>query len=495
MTPTTPARNDLFLTVPDTDVLAAWCRHASALPDDKVRARAVAWSAAMTIHAPSLATAVAAHALAREAFLAVSRGGEHDTVDFDSVALAAARLGVDDYTSVGEDGTGCVVIAGLAAARLAIRLDEPRLRLKARQFAMRLLTGLVTGAENQQWEDADPLRALASAMSDGTPWTVVDRLVIDELAARSASKPSVLRRTPNSRTINLLQGPITIEGDRDTRKVLERYRDALEKPMRLIVLKPKLIADTVRTLLNEMPNLAPATSAVLGDLRFASLLGAPARMRPTLIVGPAGVGKTRWVRRLSELLGLPTRTLPLAGTTDTRYLSGTARGWSSAQPSGIIEAIVETFAANPIVVGDELDKAGGSDRNGRVGHALLALLEKETATAWHDDCLRAAVDLSHVNWVMTANEVSGLSAPLRSRLRIIEVGPPEADAFDAVLITILDDIAAEFEVDRALLPDLPPAAIDALRRHWSMHRSPRRLRSAVLGLLDAVLADSVAVLH
>ena len=147
------------------------------------------------------------------------------------------------------------------------------------------------------------------------------------------------------------------------------------------------------------------------------------------------------------------------------------------------------------IIGDEVDKAGGSDRNGRVSHALLALLERETASTWHDDCLRAMVDLSHVNWLLTANDASGLPAALLSRVRIVDIGPPAVDAFDTVFAAILGDIAEEYGVDRFLLPNLPHVANDMLRRHWTVHRSPRRLRSAVMGLLDAVLADISAILH
>ncbi len=161
----------------------------------------------------------------------------------------------------------------------------------------------------------------------------------------------------------------------------------------------------------------------------------------------------------------------------------------------MVETLVETATANPLVIGDEVDKSGGSDRSGRIVHALLALLERETAASWFDECLRAPVDLSGVSWIFTANDAAGLPPALLSRLRVVHVQRPEADAFDVVLATVLVDVAAEFDVDGALLPQLPSSATDALRRHWTVHRSPRLLRSAVLGLLDAVLADSVAMLH
>ena len=85
----------------------------------------------------------------------------------------------------------------------------------------------------------------------------------------------------------------------------------------------------------------------------------------------------------------------------------------------MLEAILQTRVANPLVVVDEIEKAGDIGlRHGLsfgLTNALLPLLERSTASSWSCPYFRVRFDMSWIGWVMTANGTRGLPAPFFSR--------------------------------------------------------------------------------
>jgi ATPase family associated with various cellular activities (AAA) len=247
-----------------------------------------------------------------------------------------------------------------------------------------------------------------------------------------------------------------------------------------------------------LAQIAPAFAAPLAEIRRKLALSAHAgrpspRLRPILLVGPPGVGKTWFARRVAQALDLPFASLNLGGATDNRCLQGTARGWSAATPAWPIAEMARLHAPNPVLFLDEVEKAGGQrETNGRAHDTLLAMIEPESAGVWFDECLRTSADLRHALWIMAANETRGIPAPLLSRLSVHQVEPPPASAFEGTLAGLLAGIAADMGCLPEELPMLEPETHDALRRSFARHRNLRRLRSQVeecLGMAaEAVLA-------
>lgn len=244
--------------------------------------------------------------------------------------------------------------------------------------------------------------------------------------------------------------------------------------------------EVLRSVLNgEFPWLHAAVDALISDLELRRSAGlAWIRWRPTLLVGPPGTGKTRLARRIAELCGVGFGEVNAAGSSDNRLLQGTARGWSSANPSQVLHVMRQSRTANPVMLVDEVDKATGT-KNGDIRATLLTMLEPITAKSWPDETLMVPCDLSAVNWLLCANCVDRLRGPLLTRLRVVQAPPPTVEHFDVVLNGVLREIAAALGVGVRDLPDLPTKAVERLRNGFARGLSLRRVHAAVEAAMKA----------
>lgn len=284
----------------------------------------------------------------------------------------------------------------------------------------------------------------------------------------------VIPDVPTLQVVEAIGDPESREG-RD----LVRLYDSLVRPLPLrgADVSPETVAAVLE---REFPWMGGAIEFIELHMRLRRASGVPwFHVPPLLLVGPPGVGKTRFAQRAARLVGTGYAEMSAAGSSDNRMLQGTARGWSSTQPTLPLIVMRQSSAANPVVVVDEIDKVGSSSHNGNVQATLLTLLESESARVWYDECLLGRADLSQVSWILTANELAGLPDPLRSRLAAVEVGLPRPADFDALVLGILMDVAQELQVSVPDLPPLEPEAREALRKQFIRGLDARRLKAAI----------------
>lgn len=107
-------------------------------------------------------------------------------------------------------------------------------------------------------------------------------------------------------------------------------------------------------------------------------------------------------------------------------------------PAFPVLAMAETRCANPLCIVKEVERAGGSERHDDAIAALLALLEPSTARCYRDRCLQIEVDVSAINWILTANAITlRLSAAFLSRVEVIEVAMPPFAMADTLIDQLL----------------------------------------------------------
>lgn len=187
--------------------------------------------------------------------------------------------------------------------------------------------------------------------------------------------------------------------------------------------------------------------------------------------------QVRFATRLLKVLNLPHDTIPCGGVSDGTF-AGTPRRWSTGEPSLPVALITRYKAAGPGAILDEIEKVGSSRHNGQAHDALLAFLERETASRFHDPYVQAPCDLSNVAWLMTANSLEGLSAPLRDRCRVIPFPEPGREHLPTLSRQIISDILAEQGLDRRWVSPLDGIEVEAVTKAWP-GGSLRKLRRVI----------------
>jgi ATP-dependent Lon protease len=269
------------------------------------------------------------------------------------------------------------------------------------------------------------------------------------------------------------------------KELLHQFEGVINKALPLVAQPP--LAEVRKALLFEFPYAQNVIDTVLADL-----IGRPTVLiRPTLIWGEPGCGKSLFGRRIAEILQVSCwRT---DSSRSDAVFGGTDRRWSSAEPCHPFLAIARARHANPMILLDEVEKTGGmaggsrADGGGRLWDCLLGLLEPETSIRYPDPMLQTDVDLSQVSYVATANSVAGLPRPLLDRFRVVKLALPSPDHLDALLPAVIADLARDRGLDTSWIAPLDGDEHAAIASAWNggSVRNLRRLVEVILRDRDA----------
>lgn len=187
----------------------------------------------------------------------------------------------------------------------------------------------------------------------------------------------------------------------------------------------------------EFPWMGRATETVWHAMRRSVRRGdLGLRLPPVLLDGPPGIGKSHWARHLGKLIGVPSMIYDATNENASFGLVGAQKRWSNFAPRRLMSLILTERVANPVVVVDEVEKAGSPMSSGNqsfdLAAALLPLLEPLSAGHWTCPYHEAPFDMGWVIWVLTSNDWRRLPEPLLGRcppIRLADLSPADLIAF------------------------------------------------------------------
>lgn len=173
---------------------------------------------------------------------------------------------------------------------------------------------------------------------------------------------------------------------------------------------------------NDIP--AEIVSAIIPPIAAYIKTG---HMRPILLVGEKGCGKTTGLRMLvEEALNMPTDVVKVSQLEGSHGLTGDNGSYQSADAGRLVHARIANNSMLVAYIFDEIDKTVQSNTHENTADSLLPVTD-ESVTEIYDEYIQdKIIGLEHCPLFFTANDVKKINPILLDRMMVIRF--PEANS-------------------------------------------------------------------
>ncbi len=234
---------------------------------------------------------------------------------------------------------------------------------------------------------------------------------------------------------------------------------------------------------------------ILPELAIGNFAGTGLKLPTLCIQGDPGVGKTYFASRISEVFGLPFTRINLEGAQGNFSIVGLDKSYSSHNPGEIIRFLsrrTKNHYTNGIIAFEEIDKAGGDARYS-VENSLIQILEENTARTFRDMSIpELQIDITPLNFVFTANNLTTISSPVLSRLQPVELPPLEQHHATHIAVNQFAKLVEQLKLSGAGLT-LTDSSLEVLGRISPREQKAvlrRAIGTAILNCRSEVIVPS-----
>lgn len=132
----------------------------------------------------------------------------------------------------------------------------------------------------------------------------------------------------------------------------------------------------------------------------------------------AGMGKTRIIRLLSEIMIYPFYQISMGGMSEVSMLEGHSYTYTGSKPGSIVIALKNMGTNNGILYFDEIDKIGQTKSGEEVSNSLLHITDFTQNNKYYDKYIgEIPMDLSKLWFIFSCNNLEKIDPILSNRIK------------------------------------------------------------------------------